>query len=77
MGRIQGTLHRLRVAWHLAINDMDYDIRSMDCGYCGSMNIEEIENPIENTTHENYEWSDKVRCKKCGAICEEKQIWKR
>lgn len=80
MGRKQGVLHRIRIAWHLAINDLDYDIRSMTCGRCESMNIVEIEKPQEQTIpvsgRTTYIWRDKVKCKKCGSECEEKQTWR-
>lgn len=81
MARKEGTLNRLKVAWYLAFGNLSRDIRTMNCGCCGSTNIKEIESPKErmsmSASHKTtYIWSDKVKCQNCGAECEEKQTWK-
>lgn len=56
-------------------------IRCMSCGKCGSIIIKSIsEKPAEiewiDEKHQvDQMWIDLVRCRKCGAVCKEIQMW--
>lgn len=56
-------------------------LRCMTCGKCGSIVIQSIsDTPVEGKIEDvgkriDMAWVDMVRCSKCGAICEEIQLW--
>lgn len=83
MARNTGFKLRLKVATYLLLGKVNKDMRTMTCGRCGSMDIVEIEEENESTekykvdssSRTRYFWSDKVKCKLCGAKCIEIQTW--
>lgn len=83
MARKTGFKLRLKVATYLLLGKVTKDMRTMTCGKCGSMDIVEIEEETERKTQFQvgmvsstiYTWKDRVKCKNCGAECNEIQTW--
>ena len=70
--------------FHVAVNFLRYgkgNCRLMTCGKCGSVFIHPIsEHPAEgqlinNEKHIDIFWSEVDQCCKCGAVCQEIQLW--
>lgn len=56
-------------------------IRCMTCGKCGSIIIKSISKKpaeiecIDEIHQVDQMWIDLVKCRKCGAVCKEIQMW--
>lgn len=73
-------LQRISVAYNL-IRYGSGKCRIMTCGKCGSICILPIsEHPseqkhIDEERHIDSVWSEVIQCMKCGAVCQEIQLW--
>ena len=83
MARKTGFKLRLKVATYLLLGKVKKGVRTMAGGKCGRMEIVEIEEGTERKTQFQvgmisstiYTWKDRVKCKNCGAECNEIQTW--
>lgn len=74
MARKRGFKVRLKVAWNIVIGKLGKPMQIMVCEYCGSEKIKalgEWEDKKENV----IQWGSLCKCQKCGAVCNEKQMW--
>ena len=71
---------RLKVAYNLVVYGKG-KVRLMTCGKCGGITIVPISlKPYESDysedgLHVDLVWIEFTRCLKCGAVCQEIQMW--
>lgn len=71
---------RIKIAFNFVIYGKG-KCRIMTCAKCGSIKIVPISNELAKTGYEkgNFDidsiWMEYVQCMKCGAVCEEIQMW--
>ncbi len=75
--------NRLKIAlWFVFKSNLN--MQTMDCGKCGGVNIEPVEETERDETGLHQEVDDMIirrryrhayKCLDCGAVCAETQLW--
>lgn len=69
-------LTRLKISWNYLRGNFGSDMRVLSCGYCGGVSMKQIIEPDIAETPDKHQYLCVWKCRKCGAVCNEGQVWK-